>query len=145
VIKEWIGSRGPDACIDAVGIEAHGASLDNLYDWAKRATGLNPDRLYALRQAIQVCRKGGTISIPGEYAGFLDQVPLGTAFAKGLTLRMGQTHVHRYLRPLLERIAAGEIDPSLIITHRLSLEDGPQGYEVFNDKEDECIKIVLKP
>jgi threonine dehydrogenase-like Zn-dependent dehydrogenase len=145
VLKEWTEDRGPDACIDAVGMEAHGRTIDNLYDWAKQAAGLNPDYLHALRQAIQGCRKGGTVSIPGVYAGFLDQVPFGIAFAKGLTLRMGQTHVHRYLRPLLERIEAGEIDPSAVITHRLSLEDGPKGYELFAEKEDECIKVILKP
>jgi threonine dehydrogenase-like Zn-dependent dehydrogenase len=98
-----------------------------------------------LRQAIQACRKGGTVSIPGVYGGFLDKVPLGAAFAKGLTLKMGQTHVHRYLRPLLDRIEKGDIDPAFVITHRLRLEDAPHGYEIFRDKKDNCIKVVLRP
>jgi threonine dehydrogenase-like Zn-dependent dehydrogenase len=106
---------------------------------------LATDRLHALRQAIQTCRKGGTVSIPGVYGGFLDKVPLGAAFAKGLTLKMGQTHVHRYLHPLLGRIERGEIDPAFVITHRLRLEEAPHGYTIFRDKKDHCIKIVLQP
>jgi threonine dehydrogenase-like Zn-dependent dehydrogenase len=98
-----------------------------------------------LRQAIQVCRKGGTVSIPGVYGGLLDKVPFGAAFAKGLTLKMGQTHVHRYLRPLLKRIEQDDIDPGFVITHRLPLHDAPHGYEIFRDKKDQCIKIVLRP
>ena len=112
---------------------------------AKQKTRLGTDRPHVLRQAIQACRKGGTLSIPGVYGGFLDKVPFGAAFAKGLTFRMGQTHVHRYLRPLLERIARGDIDPSFVITHRLTLDEGPEGYEIFKHKEDNCIKVVLKP
>src|SRR5947208_5477971 len=144
-LKDLTAGRGPDACIDAVGMEAHGTSFDAVYDWAKMAMYLATDRLHALRQAIQACRKGGTVSIPGVYGGLLDKVPVGAAFAKGLTLKMGQTHVHRYMRPLLERIRKGQIDPSFVITHRLSLEDAPWAYRTFRDKQDQCVKVVLKP
>jgi len=144
-LKDLTAGRGPDACIDAVGMEAHGTSLDAIYDQAKTALYLATDRLHALRQAIQTCRKGGTVSIPGVYGGFLDKVPLGAAFAKSLTLKMGQTHVHRYLHPLLERIERGDIDPAFVITHRLRLEEAPHGYAIFRDKKDHCIKIVLQP
>jgi len=144
-LRELTGGRGPDACIDAVGMEAHGTSLDALYDRAKTAIYLATDRSHALRQAIQVCRKGGTVSIPGVYGGLLDKVPLGAAFAKGLTLKMGQTHVHTYLPTLLKHIEQGDIDPSFVITHRLGLEDAPYGYELFKHKKDACIKIVLQP
>ena len=144
-LKELTGGRGPDACIDAVGLEAHGASVDALLDRVKAATFLATDRPHVLREAIQACRKGGTVSIPGVYGGFLDKVPFGAAFSKGLTFKMGQTHMHRYLRPLLERIERGEIDPSFVITHRMRLEDAPHGYDIFKQKEDNCIKVVLKP
>ena len=144
-LKEMTGGRGPDACIDAVGLEAHGTSIDALYDRAKAAMYLATDRPHVLRQAINACRKGGTVSIPGVYGGFLDKIPFGAAFAKGLTFKMGQTHVHRYLRPLLERIQKGEIDPSFVITHRMRLDDAPEGYKIFKDREDNCIKIALKP
>jgi threonine dehydrogenase-like Zn-dependent dehydrogenase len=126
-------------------MEAHGRSLDALYDQVKAAMFLATDRLHVLRQAIQACRKGGTISIPGVYGGLLDKVPIGAAFAKGLTMKMGQTHVHTYLPALLTRIERGEIDPSFVITHRLPLEEAPYGYEIFKQKKDECIKIVLQP
>jgi threonine dehydrogenase-like Zn-dependent dehydrogenase len=106
---------------------------------------METDRPYVLRQAIQSCRKGGTVSVPGVYGGFIDKVPIGAAFAKGLTLKMGQTHVQRYLHPLLERIGSGEIDPSFVITHRVQLDDAPQAYRTFRDKQDECIKVVLTP
>src|SRR5207248_7402531 len=142
---EMTGGMGPDACIDCVGLEAHGTTMDALYDRAKTALYLATDRTHALRQAIRACRKGGTVSVPGVYGGFLDKFPFGAAFAKGLTFRMGQTHVHRYLRPLLERIERGEIDPSFVITHRLSLDDAPHGYDIFKHKQDGCIKVVLKP
>ncbi|MDQ6645489.1 MAG: glutathione-dependent formaldehyde dehydrogenase [Chloroflexota bacterium] len=145
VLKEMTGGRGPDACIEAVGLEAHGTSIGAVNDIVKQKTRLSTDRPHALRQAIQACRKGGTVSIPGVYGGFLDKVPFGAAFAKGLTFKMGQTHVHRYLAPLLERVQRGEIDPSFVITHRMSLADAPQGYDIFKHKEDECIKVVLKP
>jgi threonine dehydrogenase-like Zn-dependent dehydrogenase len=144
-LRELTGGRGPDACIDAVGMEAHGTSLDALYDRAKTAVYLATDRSHALRQAIQACRKGGTVSIPGVYGGLLDKVPLGAAFAKGLSLKMGQTHVHAYLPTLLNHIEQGDIDPSFVITHRLGLEDAPYGYELFKHKKDACIKIVLQP
>ncbi len=144
-IKETTGGRGPDACIDAVGMEAHGTTAMAFYDKAKQAARIQMDRPTVLRQAIQVCRKGGTVSIPGVYAGFIDKMPFGSAFGKGLTFKMGQTHVHRYLRPLLDRISRGEIDPSFVITHRLNLSDAPYAYEIFRDKEDECIKVVLDP
>jgi threonine dehydrogenase-like Zn-dependent dehydrogenase len=144
-LRELTGGRGPDACIDAVGMEAHGTSLDALYDRAKTAVYLATDRCHVLRQAIQVCRKGGTVSIPGVYGGVFDKVPLGAAFAKGLTLKMGQTHVHTYLPTLLNHIEQGEIDPAFVITHRFDLEDAPHGYELFKHKKDACIKIVLQP
>jgi threonine dehydrogenase-like Zn-dependent dehydrogenase len=144
-LRELTGGRGPDACIDAVGMEAHGTSLDALYDRAKTAVYLATDRSHALRQAIQTCRKGGTVSIPGVYGGLLDKIPLGAAFAKGLSLKMGQTHVHAYLPTLLNHIEQGDIDPSFVITHRLGLEDAPYGYELFKHKKDACIKIVLQP
>lgn len=145
VLKELTAGLGPVACIDAVGMEAHGTSLDNLYDWAKQTMRLETDRPHVLREIIQACRKGGRISVPGVYGGIIDKMPIGAAFNKGLTLRMGQTHTHRYMRPLLSRIQRGEIDPSFIITHRGSLEDAPALYEKFSKKEDQCIKVVLKP
>ena len=148
-LNEMTSGMGPDACIDAVGMEAHGCSLDALYDRAKHAMYLTTDRLHALRQAIYCCRKGGTVSIPGVYAGYLDKVPLGAAFGKGLTMRMGQTHVHRYLQPLLQRVAGGQerepFDPRYIITHRMSLDEAPQAYATFNEHKGSCIKVVLKP
>ncbi len=145
LLREMTGGRGPDACIDAVGLEAHGTTVDALYDRAKQSVRLESDRPHALRQAIQACRKGGTVSIPGVYGGLLDKLNLGAAFNKGLTFKMGQTHVHRYMRPLLERIQNGEVDPARIITHRLSLDDAPDAYRTFRAKEDSCIKVVMKP
>jgi threonine dehydrogenase-like Zn-dependent dehydrogenase len=142
-LKELTAGRGPDACIDAVGMEAHGKTLDALYDRAKQALRMETERTYALRQAIQACRKGGAVSIPGVYGGFLDKVPLGAAFVKGLTLRMGQTHVPRYMARLFERITSGEIDPTFIISHRMPLEEAPRGYRIFRDKKDNCVKVVL--
>jgi threonine dehydrogenase-like Zn-dependent dehydrogenase len=144
-LKEMTGGIGPDSCIDAVGLEAHGMTVDAVYDRVKAALMLATDRPHALRQAINACRKGGTVSVPGVYGGFLDKVPFGAAFSKGLTIKMGQTHVHRYLRPLLARIEAGEIDPRFVITHRMSLADAAHGYDIFKKKENDCIKIVLKP
>jgi threonine dehydrogenase-like Zn-dependent dehydrogenase len=143
-LRSLTGGRGPDACIDAVGLEAHGTSIDAIYDYAKMAVKLETDRTHALRQAIYACRKGGTISIPGVYGGFVDKFPLGVAFNKGLTFKMGQTNVHRYLKPLMERVEKGEIDPSFVITHRLALEDGVNGYSTF-DAQDGCIKVVMRP
>ncbi len=144
-LKELTGGRGPDSCIDAVGIEAHGVGLLGAYDSVKFALHLETDRPSALRQAIQACRKGGTVSIPGVYGGFIDKLNMGAAFAKALTFHMGRTHVHRYLGPLLERVEKGDIDPSFVITHRLKLDQAPQAYKTFRDKQDECIKVVLKP
>jgi threonine dehydrogenase-like Zn-dependent dehydrogenase len=144
-LKTMTGGRGPDACIDAVGLEAHGATLDAYLDKAKTAAFLATDRPNALRQAIHACRKGGIVSIPGVYGGFLDKMPFGAAFQKGLTFKMGQTHMMKYMEPLFERIALGQIDPSFIITHRLPLDEAPGAYKLFRDKQDECIKVVLKP
>src|SRR5207248_3163109 len=145
VLKEMTGGRGPDCCIDAVGMEAHGTTIDAWYDRVKQMARLEMDRAHALRQALHCCRKGGTVSIPGVYGGFIDKVPFGSAFAKGLTLRMGQTHVQNYTRPLLARIERGDIDPSFLITHRVPLEDAPEMYKLFRDKGDECIKVVMRP
>jgi threonine dehydrogenase-like Zn-dependent dehydrogenase len=144
-LKEMTGGRGPDACIDAVGMEAHGTDAMALYDKVKQAVKLETDRPTVLRQAIVACRKGGTVSVPGVYGGFIDKMPMGAVVNKGLTLKSGQTHVHRYLQPLLERIQNGDIDPSFVITHRLNLEDAPHAYKIFKKKEDNCIKVVLKP
>ncbi len=145
-LMEMTKGRGPDRCIDAVGTEAHGGgSLDALVDKAKTAIFLGTDRPHVLREAIMCCRKGGTISVPGVYLGFLDKIPFGAAMNKGLTMKMGQTHMHRYMRPLLERIEKGEIDPSFIITHRMKLSDAPYGYKTFRDKTDGCIKVVMTP
>lgn len=144
-IKQRTGGRGPDKCIDAVGMEGHGHTADAIYDRVKQALRVQFDRAHSLRQALHACRKGGTVSIPGVYAGLIDKVPFGTAFAKGLTLKMGQTHVHNYTGPLLARIEKGEIDPSVIITHRVGLDDAPEMYEIFRDKEEDCIKVVMKP
>lgn len=145
ILKQMTGGRGPDACIDAVGMESHAPGLPGIYDRVKQTMRLETDRPHALREAIQACRKGGTISIPGVYAWLLDKVPMGTAFAKGLTFKMGQTHVQRYLRPLLERIENGDIDPTFVITHRLPLDEAPEAYRMFKNKQDDCIKVVLKP
>lgn len=144
-LKEMTGGMGPDSCIDAVGLEAHGTGLDAFYDKAKQSLRLETDRPTALRQAIVACRKGGTLSIPGVYGGFVDKFPLGALFSKGLTVKTGQTHVHKYLKPLLERIQHGDIDPTFVITHEMSLDEAPQGYEIFKHKRDNCIKIVLNP
>jgi threonine dehydrogenase-like Zn-dependent dehydrogenase len=144
-LKEMTGGRGPDSCLDAVGMEAHGTDAMAFYDKAKQAVRLETDRPTALRQLLVACRKGGHVSLAGVYGGFLDKVPMGAAFNKGLTLKMGQTHVHRYLRPLLEHVQNGDIDPSFVITHKMSLEEAPTGYEIFKHKKDNCIKVVLKP
>ncbi|HYE02534.1 MAG TPA: zinc-dependent alcohol dehydrogenase [Phycisphaerales bacterium] len=144
-LKELTGGRGPDACIDAVGLEAHGMSADAVYDRVKTGLYAATDRVHALRQAIRCCRKGGTVSIPGVYAGIADKFPIGVAFNKGLTLRMGQTHVHRYMRPLLELILQGRIDPAFLISHRLPLEDAPAAYAAFAARTHDCIKVVMDP
>jgi threonine dehydrogenase-like Zn-dependent dehydrogenase len=138
--------RGPDRCIDAVGAEAHGTGgVDAVLDNVKAAVKLGTDRAHVLREAIMCCRKAGTLSVPGVYVGLIDKVPFGAAMNKGLTIKSGQTHVQRYGQPLLAKIEKGDIDPSFIITHRLGLEEAPAAYETFRDKEDGCIKVVLKP
>jgi threonine dehydrogenase-like Zn-dependent dehydrogenase len=144
-LKDMTGGLGPDACIDAVGMEAHGASVDYWYDKAKTMTMMATDRASTLRQAINCCRKGGIVSIPGVYGGFIDKVPMGAAFNKGLTLKMGQTHVHRYLPRLLQHIEEGDIDPSFVITHTVPIDEAPEMYKTFRDKKDGCVKVVLKP
>ena len=144
-LKELTGGRGPDACIDAVGAEAHGTGPGGVYDKVKAMAGMETDRPTALRQVIQACRPGGRVSIPGVYGGAVDKFPIGPAFGKALTFRMGQTHTHRYMRPLLERVQKGEVDPSFVITHRLPLERATEAYKTFRDKQDGCIKVVLKP
>lgn len=145
LLKDMTGGRGPDSCMDAVGLEAHGTSIGAIYDRIKASTFLATDRPNVLRQAIMAVRKGGTVSIPGVYGGLLDKIPMGAAFNKGITMKMGQTHVQKYLQPLLSRIQNGDIDPSFIITHRMNLDDAPEGYSKFKHKQDGCIKIVLKP
>ena len=144
-LKEMTGGRGPDCCIDAVGMEAHGTGVMALYDTVKQAIRMETGRAMVLRQAIVACRKGGKVSVPGVYGGFIDKVPMGSFVNKGLTMRSGQTHVHKYLRPLLERIQQGDIDPSFLITHTLPIEEAPNAYRIFRDKEENCIKVVLKP
>lgn len=145
-LRTMTGGRGPDACIDAVGLEAHGAgSLGARYDAAKASVRLATDRLQALREAILACGKGGTVSIPGVYGGYLDKLPMGAAFAKGLSFRMGQTHVHRYLPRLLALIEDGSVDPSFVISHRLSLDEAPMAYDMFLHKDHGCTKVVLTP
>lgn len=145
-LNEMTKGRGPDRCIDAVGCEAHETGgLDAVVDKVKAALMLATDRAHALRQALFNCRKGGTVSVPGVYVGLLDKIPFGAAMNKGLTIKSGQTHVQRYSQMLLGKIESGEIDPSFVITHRLALEDAPNAYKTFRDKEDGCIKVVLKP
>jgi threonine dehydrogenase-like Zn-dependent dehydrogenase len=144
-LLDLTGGRGPDSCIDAVGMEAHGFTLDAFYDKVKTSLFMATDRAHALRQAINCCRKGGTVSIPGVYAGFLDKIPMGAAMNKGLTFKMGQTHMKKYMKPLLERIQNGDIDPTFVITHKLPIDQGADAYKTFRDKKDQCIKVVLKP
>jgi threonine dehydrogenase-like Zn-dependent dehydrogenase len=145
-LQQMTKGRGPDRCIDAVGAEAHGTGgVDAVLDKAKAAMMLATDRAHALRQALYCCRKGGTVSVPGAYVGMIDKFPFGGSMNKALTIKMGQTHVQRYGQPLLKKIEAGEIDPSFVITHRLPLEDAPDAYKKFRDKEDGYIKVVLKP
>ncbi len=145
-LMEMTSGRGPDRCIDAVGAEAHSSSgLSAVVDKAKEVVALGADRPHALREAILSCRKGGTVSVPGVYVGFPSHLPFGAAMNKGLTIKMGQTHVQRYTEPLLQKIVSGEIDPSFVITHRVELEAAPKMYKTFRDKEDGCIKVVLKP
>jgi len=144
-LREMTGSKGPDACMDAVGMEASGHGIQYLYDRVKQMLRLTQDRIGVLRECIQACRKGGTVSVPGVYTGFDDKVPMGAFMNKSLTLRTGQTHMMRYMKPLLERIEKGEIDPSFVISHRLPIEKAPDAYRIFRDKEDHCTKVVLDP
>jgi threonine dehydrogenase-like Zn-dependent dehydrogenase len=144
-LRDMTGGRGPDACIDAVGMEAHAPGIVGAYDRIKQATMLESDRPNALREAIMCCGNGGTVSVAGVYGGFVDKFPMGAFMNKSLTMKTGQTHVHRYMRPLLERIEKGDIDPTFIITHRASLDQAPQMFETFLNKQDECMKVVLKP
>src|SRR5581483_8707471 len=141
ILKQMTAGRGPDACIDAVGMEAHGSAYDEFKETVRQET----DRPFVLRQAMRICRKGGTLSVPGVYAGFIDKVPFGAAFAKGLTLKMGQTHVQRYMQPLLEQIQSKQIDPSFVITNQVALDEAADAYDMFAHRRDGCIKVVLKP
>jgi threonine dehydrogenase-like Zn-dependent dehydrogenase len=143
-LKEMTGGRGPDACIDAVGLEAHGPTAMYAYDRAKQALMLESDRPIALREAIMACRSGGTVSVIGVYGGMIDKFPMGAVMNRSLTIKTGQCHVHRYMKPLLERIQRGEIDPSFVITHTLPLSEAPRGYDMFVNKQDNCEKVVLK-
>jgi threonine dehydrogenase-like Zn-dependent dehydrogenase len=144
-LKELTGGRGPDACIDAVGMESHFHGPLYAYDRMKQAARMETDRPYALREAIMSCRNGGIVSVVGVYGGFVDKFPMGALMNRGISIRTGQCHVQRYLRPLFERIENGEIDPSFVVTHRLPLDDAPKGYELFKNKEDDCLKVVLTP
>ena len=144
-LLELTGGVGPDSCIDAVGTEAHMPGPLYAYDRIKQAMMLESDRAFALRQAIMSCRNGGTVSVIGVYGGFVDKFPMGSFMNRSLTMKTGQCHVHRYLRPLLEKIRAGAIDPSFVVTHSLSLDEAPQAFELFMNKQDDCIKVVLKP
>ena len=144
-LKEMTGGRGPDSCIDSVGMEAHGHGAMYAYDRAKQALMLESDRPIALREAIMACRNGGTVSVAGVYGGLVDKLPMGSVMNRSLTIKTGQTHVQRYLKPLLQRIENGDIDPSFVVTHRLPLDQAPDAYEMFLNKTHECIKVVLKP
>jgi threonine dehydrogenase-like Zn-dependent dehydrogenase len=144
-LMEATGGMGPDSCIDAVGLEAHGYTADAVYDRVKTTAGMATDRISVLRQAIQICRKSGTVSIPGVYAGYADKFPLGSAFGKGLTIRTGQTHVQRYVPRLMRHIENNDIDPSFVITHRFALSDAADAYRTFHRKSDGCVKVVMKP
>lgn len=144
-LEEMTGGRGPDHCIDAVGMEGHAPGIQYAYDKIKTNLFMETDRPVALRQAIMACRSGGTVSVAGVYGGFIDKFPMGAIVNRALKLRSGQCHVHRYMRPLLERIRKGDIDPSYIVSHTLKLDDAPQGFDMFLNKEDACLKVVLKP
>jgi threonine dehydrogenase-like Zn-dependent dehydrogenase len=145
LLRDMTGGRGPDSCIDAVGMEGHSPGLAGVYDKLKTMTFMETDRPVALREAILACRSGGTVSVAGVYGGFIDKFPMGAIVNRALTIKSGQTHVHRYMRPLLDRITNGEIDPSFVVSHRMRLDEAPRGYEMFVNKEDDCVKIVLKP
>jgi threonine dehydrogenase-like Zn-dependent dehydrogenase len=145
-LQELTGGKGPEKCIDAVGLEAHATgSIDSMYDRVKQAMMLENDRPHVLREIMYVCRAAGTISVPGVYSGLSDKIPFGAVMNKGLTIRTGQTHVNRWTDDLLHRIEDGQIDPSFVITHKVSIDDAPQMYKTFRDKKDGCIKVVLNP
>ena len=144
-LMEMTGGRGPDACIDDVGMEAHAPGLIFAYDRVKQAMALETDRPHALREAIMCCRNGGIISVIGVYGGFIDKFPMGSVMNRSLTIKTGQAHVQKYMRPLLQMIENGDIDPSFVVTHRMSLEDAPHAYDIFKNKKDNCIKVVLYP
>jgi threonine dehydrogenase-like Zn-dependent dehydrogenase len=144
-LHDLTGNHGPDSCMDVVGMEASGHGALFAMDRAKQMTRMQMDRPLVLRQAIMACKKGGTVSVPGVYAGFIDKVPMGAFMNKALTMRTGQTHMMRYMRPLLDRVQAGEIDPSFVISHTLPLSMAPDAYRMFRDKQDRCTKVVLKP
>jgi threonine dehydrogenase-like Zn-dependent dehydrogenase len=145
-LRDLTDGKGPEKCIDAVGMESHVTrSVDSMYDRAKQAIMAETDRPHVLREMIYVCRPAGILSVPGVYGGLIDKIPFGASMNKGLTWRMGQTHVNRWTDDLLRRIAEGQIDPSFVITHRVRLEDGPDMYKTFRDKKDGCIKVVLRP
>jgi threonine dehydrogenase-like Zn-dependent dehydrogenase len=144
-LVEMTGGIGPDACIDAVGMESHGFSADAVMDKVKAAVKLVTDRTHGLRQVIIACRKGGRISIPGVYGGVTDKFPIGALMEKGLSVKSGQTHVQKYMPQLLQMILDGELDTTFLISHRLSLEDAPEGYRIFKEKQNEVTKVVLKP
>jgi threonine dehydrogenase-like Zn-dependent dehydrogenase len=145
MLMQLTGGRGPDSCMDAVGLEAHMSGSLYYYDRIKQAVMSESDRPIALRQAIMACRNGGTVSVPGVYGGLIDKMPMGAVVNKALTIKTGQTHVQRYFKPLLERIANGDIDPSFVVTHRMKLDEAPHGFDIFNRKQEGCIKIVLTP
>jgi threonine dehydrogenase-like Zn-dependent dehydrogenase len=144
VLKDLTAGRGPDHCIDAVGVEGHTHGVAYLHDRAKQMLRMQADRPIALREAIYSCANGGTVSVIGVYAGLIDKFPMNAVMNRSLTIKTGQCHVHRYMKPLLERIQKGEIDPTFIITHRMPLSQAAEGYKIFNDKQDNCEKIVLK-
>ena len=144
-LKDLTGGIGPDSCIDAVGMEAHSSTAVGVYDKVKQTLKLETDRPFVLRQAIQSVRKGGTLSLPGVYGGVLDKVNFGAAFGKGIHMSMGQTHMHKYLQPLLKTVEDGQIDPSFLISHRVGIEQVPEMYKMWRDKQDSCTKIVIDP
>lgn len=144
-LRERTGNRGPDSCMDAVGMEAWGHGALFMYDRLKQAMRVEMDRPLVLRQCIQACKKGGTVSVPGVYGGFDDKIPLGAFVNKGLTMKTGQTHMMRYMQPLLERVQRGDINPAFVVSHRLPLDSAPEAYRMFRDKQDQCIKVVMDP
>jgi len=145
VLRDLTAGRGPDACIDCVGLEAHGTGLQYAYDKTKQTLKIEQDRPIAVRDAILACRSAGIVSILGVYAGFVDKFPLGSLMNRGLTIRTGQCHVHRYMKKLLSRIEAGEIDPSFVVSHDMNLNEAPRGYDMFMHKADEVMKVILRP